>query len=472
MPKTVVTSPRIAALAAVAALAAAPAAASAADVVGSNFANPATSWRDCEGTPSCTVALDRTGFYPTQLPLGSVVTKVRVALSPNAQVRPRLLRRDEKDHFAPIADGHVLTGNAGGGVQDLPIHFVVGSASATIGLDLVSGAVGIAPDPDDVLSYAAFAPALGAGESRAASRTFDGDLLLAAVAEADWDEDGLGDESEDPCVRCDPTPPPADPGPPPADPAPGAPTTPTSPGGGAGGSGGGSAASPLHLTIDKRALLRGASAGSAGYVEVYADNDGKVDLGGTIQLKLGKKVLGTGEIDLEYGYDYSWGLFRLPKAELARLLKRGSLKATVVAKLKAADGRRKTVTQPVTILRGGALGYDGVYRGPGPVTLTVERGVVTQLSTSLFLMCTASNRSMTRAFYTPGFPTFVKRDGSFAGKESASADSMRWNGKLSRNGTARGYLSLWHTELMLGEGGKLRADQCFQAKNWSAKRSR
>ncbi len=97
---------------------------------------------------------------------------------------------------------------------------------------------------------------------------------------------------------------------------------------------------------------------------------------------------------------------------------------------------------------------------------------MTQLSTSLFLMCTASSRSMTRAFYTPGFPTFVKRDGSFAGKESASADSMRWNGTLSRDGTARGYLSLWHTELTLGEGGKLKADQCFQAKNWSARKSR
>ncbi len=189
-------------------------------------------------------------------------------------------------------------------------------------------------------------------------------------------------------------------------------------------------------------------------------------------MKVGRKLLGSGEIDLDWDYDYSWGLFRLPKAELARLLKRGTLKATAIARIRGEDGRRATVTQPLTIMRGGALGFDGVYRGPGPVTLTVERGVVTQLSTSLFLMCTASSRSMTRAFYTPGFPTFVKKDGSFAGKESASADAMRWNGRLRRNGTASGYLSLWHTELMLGEGGKLKADQCFQAKNWSARKSR
>ncbi len=99
MPKTVLTPPRIAALLAGAALAALPAGASAADVVGSGFATDATAWRGCEAAASCTLALDRQGFFPTQLPLGSVVTKVRVALLPNARVRPRLLRREEDDRF-------------------------------------------------------------------------------------------------------------------------------------------------------------------------------------------------------------------------------------------------------------------------------------------------------------------------------------------------------------------------------------
>jgi hypothetical protein len=462
MPKNVTLTSRVlAAAVGAAALLAAPGGAFAAERIGSDFSNAdAATVRTCPGAAPCILSLDRHGFFDTNVTTGTIVTAFTAQLTPGAQVRPRLLRRNEDGSFTAIARGEVATGGAGGGVQTFRTHLVVGNEAATLGLEVLSGGVGVAAA--DVLGYATLSPALADGATGTPSRA-EGDLLLSATAEADYDGDGLGDDSEDSCIGT------------------------CSGGGGTGGGGGGGTGgtdtggagggsgrtSRLHLTIDKRSILRPGPAGRQGYIEVYVDNDGTTKATGTIQVKLGKRLLGTGKVDLDWGEDYSWGLFKLPKAELATLMRKGSLKVTATARLTGADGRRATVTQPIAVQRGGAAGYDGVYRGPGPVVLTVERGVLVSIATDLNLFCPKLNVFRPRAFLgLPGFPTLIRRDGSFATKGSTSSDTLRYEGKLKPRGTSTGYLSLFHTEVWLGDGGRLQSDTCFQAKNWSARRTR
>jgi hypothetical protein len=79
---------------------------------------------------------------------------------------------------------------------------------------------------------------------------------------------------------------------------------------------------------------------------------------------------------------------------------------------------------------------------------------------------------MTRAFEpVPGFPALVKPDGSFAAKGSRSWDTFKYDGKLRLHGTSKGYLSLFHTEVKILDGGRLGSDTCFDAKNWTVRRS-
>lgn len=463
--------------------AAAPGAASAAETIGSDFSKaPSAALRSCPGAAPCTWTLHRHGFFPTDLPMASVVTAYTVQLSPGAQVRPRLLVRNDDGSFTAAERGEVATGSAAGGVQSFRTHLLVGNRYATLALDVLSGSVGVAAD--DVLSYGTFVPALGDGATATAAEA-DGDLMLSATTEADWDGDGLGDESEDPCVGSCPGNGGGSGGG--SGDGSGGGTGGSGAGGGSGGGGsgsgdgdgGGSGGSGsdgkrgLHFTIDKRSILRPGAAGRAGYISVYVDNDGTTDVTGTIEVRSGKRLLGRGSVDLDYGEDYSWGLFRLSRAELAKLLRRGTLKVTAVAKLKGEDGRRATVTQRVTVHRGGVSGYDGTYRGPGPVVITVERGVLVSISTQLNLFCPKLNVFRTRAFLPlSGFPTLIQRGGRFAAKGSQSTDTIRYNGTLKPRGTSTGYLSLFHTELWLGEGGRLQSDTCFQAKNWKVRRVR
>ena len=70
-----------------------------------------------------------------------------------------------------------------------------------------------------------------------------------------------------------------------------------------------------------------------------------------------------------------------------------------------------------------------------------------------------------------GFPTLVKRDGSFSGKGTFSTNDYRWSGKLHRTGTSRGKISIWHTEFGLGLSG-VSSETYFAATNWTATRAR
>ena len=85
--------------------------------------------------------------------------------------------------------------------------------------------------------------------------------------------------------------------------------------------------------------------------------------------------------------------------------------------------------------------------------------------------CQRDAKFMMRSLYTlDGYPLMISRNGSFKAKGSNSPDTVRYEGKLSRRGTGKGYLSLFHTKLDLGDGGRLNIDQCFAASNWKVKR--
>jgi hypothetical protein len=85
--------------------------------------------------------------------------------------------------------------------------------------------------------------------------------------------------------------------------------------------------------------------------------------------------------------------------------------------------------------------------------------------------CTDNGRFVMRAMQTGlGFPALIGKDGSFDHKASFSSDTFTYRGKLNRNGSASGYLSLWYSSFDLSPEGRIRALQCVQADNWTAKR--
>ena len=105
-------------------------------------------------------------------------------------------------------------------------------------------------------------------------------------------------------------------------------------------------------------------------------------------------------------------------------------------------------TANVKIVRGGATGYDGTYRGSGPLVIVVKRGVITAISEPMNTYCTANGKFVMRAMQTGlGFPALIGKDGSFDHKASLSSDTFTYRGKLTRNGSASGYLSLWYSSL-------------------------
>jgi hypothetical protein len=78
---------------------------------------------------------------------------------------------------------------------------------------------------------------------------------------------------------------------------------------------------------------------------------------------------------------------------------------------------------------------------------------------------------MTRLFSLPdGIPAIVGVNGTVKVHGDSTSDEVRFEATFRRNGSAKGYLSLWHTELSLTSEGKLVANPFLGASNWTAKR--
>jgi hypothetical protein len=101
----------------------------------------------------------------------------------------------------------------------------------------------------------------------------------------------------------------------------------------------------------------------------------------------------------------------------------------------------------------------------------VRGGIVEVASRSLFVSSTRGSGNMTRQFSLPdGIPAIVGRNGTVKVHGDSASDEVRFEATFKRNGTVKGYLSLWYTQLGLSGEGKLRADQYLGASNWTAKR--
>ncbi len=168
-----------------------PAVAGAAQTVGSSLdtaRGPATSLA-CQG---CSFALDHIDGLQTWTDPG-VITSFTAKLGAGDLARLRVYTREGANRFVPVNTAGAVSGT--GEVATYPASLRV-PANATIGLALQgrlaaiegTGRVGIAAT---------------SGDGTAADSTFeDVEPLLSAKVESDYDEDGLGDETQDPCVFC------------------------------------------------------------------------------------------------------------------------------------------------------------------------------------------------------------------------------------------------------------------------------
>ena len=446
---------------AAAALLVLPAAASA-DTAGSDFGREGESspinCTDDSGQVPCTLAQDDLG-WSIEVPENTIVTSWKAKLTAGTQARLHVLRRNGDGTYTSAGKSGAVT--AAGGIQDFTTHIPVGSGSHTIAVDVLSG--GIAAVEDTNTEMVAFDPPLGDGETRGGD-SYGYELMLSARAEHDFDGDGLGDDTEDPCPFN------------------------TCPGGGGddgsgddgddytpptGDGGGGSNPKGPAFTIDERSILRPGAAGNTGYIAVYVENTGETDLKGKLSVKVGRKSIGTTSVDLEWGDDYSYGAFKLSRADKRKLMRKGKLGAVATAKLRGEDGKQITVTKRLRVISGGATKFDGTYRGPGPVVFVVDRGVIVGITATMNTYCIKQKNFQHRQMMTaPGFPTLVKPDGSFSGKGSISTDTVKYYGKFKLRGTSKGYMSLFHTELRSNYEGKLDPDTCYDAKNWKIKKAR
>jgi hypothetical protein len=443
-----------------AALAAAliPATASAAQTIGSSFdtSRGAPATLACNG---CTFAMSTADYLPVMADPG-IVTSFRAELAAGTTAKLRVFRRDDGTTLTPIGTGATVTGS--GASESYPVHLVVPSG-ATIGLDL-NGSITAVDGTGETLKAAGIV----ADGSALTGSQVGVEPLLGATVESDYDDDGLGDDSEDTCVFC-----PQDSGGTP-DPGTGGGDTGTPQQGGSGSSGGGSSIpsggrdalsirSRTIFTIQDSGLV---TLGSRAVARVWLFNPHHDSLSGTATLTVGGKRVAKSKV---FVISQDAVDFKLtPK--VAKALRRGA-KASVSATVSGDDSGTERDSTPVKFAHPVTTAYDGTWRGSGPLVIKIRNGVVETASRSLFISSTRGSGNMTRLFGLPtGVPAIVGRNGTVKVHGNSGSDEVRFEATFKRNGSAKGYLSLWYTQLGLSSEGKLRADPYLGASNWTAKR--
>jgi hypothetical protein len=452
------TPVRILPAAALAAAALIPATASAAQTIGSGFdtSRGAPATLSCNG---CTIAMSTADWLPVMADPG-IVTSFRAELGAGTTAKLRVFRRDDGTTLTPIGTSATVTGT--GARESYPVHLAVPSG-ATIGLDL-NGSIPAVDGTGETLKAAGIV----ADGSAFTGSQVDVEPLLSATVETDYDDDGLADDSEDTCVFC-----PQDGG--------GAPDPGTSGGdtgtpqqGGSGSSGGGSVVpsggrDPLSVrsrttfTIQNSGLV---TLGSRAVARAYLFNPHNDSLSGTATLTVAGKRVAKSKV---FVISQDAVDFKLtPK--VAKALRRGA-KATVSATVSGDDSGTERDSTTVKFAHPVTTAYDGTWRGSGPLVIKIRNGVVETASRSLFISSTRGSGHMTRQYALPsGIPAIVGRDGTVKVHGNIGSDEVRFEATFKLNGAAKGYLSLWYTQLGLSSEGKLVTDPYLGASNWTAKR--
>lgn len=429
---------------------------------------------DCASYP-CTLAQDSfEGWQAGYVQATGVITQWKVRLNSGAKARLKVLREGDWNEYTATGTGPQVTGT--GGTSSVGTRIPV-SYGDHAGVELQSG--WLQSDyygGNSTTQEMRFQGAFNDGQTRSpGSQPIGHELMSQVTVEPDVDEDGYGDETQDSCVYCNSggggdVLPPSSSG-----------STPSySSGGGSGPSSKDSSYSAnrplIKLAIDKRGFFEYRN--KKPYISLYLDNQGKRNLKGSIALKWGKKTLSevnrgaNSDFEIDWDYQKSTSNFKLPKKLVRQIERKGAVTLTAEAKMTAEGGGKTTVKQAVRVRRGGLTNaYDGYYKGTGGLVIQVSGGFLTSISVGLNAYCQGSSKFMQRSLYTlDGYPLMIGRDGSFKASGSQSPDTVKYDGKLTRKGTGKGYLSLFHTNLDVGEGGRLKIDQCFAASNWTVKK--
>lgn len=421
----------------------------------------------CSAYP-CTMAQHHfDGYESAELPQDGVITQWRVKLGAGSKATLQIIRGD--DGYRALDRGPTVTGK--GGVTTASTRIPLGDDHAYAAVEMASGSlltdhVDRVNGPSAMVFHGSLDPFEYAGVDEN-----PGDELLSQVrVEPDTDYDGLGDETQDNCVGdCHHTP----------GGQIGEPSNDPQTGYGSGSTTGSSSSYQDELAGRpslKFAVLGKAWLDTSGKVpelRAYFANEGRYPVTGTVKLLYGKKRLaeGLGNDKIQVPTDDHGGdFFKVPKA-LAKKLRRGKkVKLTLVAKLTAKDGTKRTVKKRITAIgRGPTLAYDGVYSGSNGLKFTVSKGFLTDVVGDVRTFCPSSNKFRVQPLSEPdGFPAMVGRGGSFRADGDYIKDHVKLQGRLSRRGKGRGKLSLFHTELVFGDGVGI--DQCAGANGWTAKR--
>lgn len=428
-----------------------PATAGAATTIGSSFdtSRGAPATVACNG---CTIAMSTVDWYPVMTDPG-IVTSFRAELAAGTTAKLRVLRRDDGSTLTPIGTSAAVTGT--GSRESYTVHLPV-PANATIGLDL-NGSIAAIAGTAETLKAAGIVP----DGSALSGAQIDDEPLLSASFENDYDNDGLGDDSEDACVFC----PQGSGGGSTADPG----TTPAPASDSSAGAGGSQTPSggrdPLSIrsrtvfTIQDSGLV---TLGPHPVARAYMFNPHTDSVSGTAALTVAGRKVATRKV---FVISQDAIEFKL-SAKVANAIRRGA-RAIVSA---SVDGGERDST-PVRFARPVTTAFDGTYRGSGPLVIKVRGGVVEVASRSLFLSSTRGSGTMTRQFSLPdGIPAIVGRNGAVKVHGDSASDEVRFEATFKRNGSAKGYLSLWYTQLGLSSEGKLFANPFLGASNWTAKR--
>jgi hypothetical protein len=446
MPSTPV---RILPAAALVAAALIPATASAATTIGSSFdtSRGAPTTLQCNG---CTFAMSTADWLPVMADPG-IVTSFRAELAAGTTAKLRVFRRDEGSTFTPIGTSATITGT--GSRETYTVHLPVPSG-ATIGLDL-NGSIVAVDGPGETVKAAGIV-ADGAALSGA---QLDVEPLLSATVENDYDNDGLADDSEDACVFCPQQENGGGGGSTPSDPVtPAPPSEPTTPSQ-ANGRDPHTIRSRTTFTIQDSGLV---TLGAHPVARAYMFNPHNDSVSGTATLTVGGKKIARTKV---FVVSQDAVEFRL-SAKVAKAIRRGA-KAVVSATV--SGGERDST--PVRFAHPVTTAFDGTWRGSGPLVIKIRGGVVETASKSLFLSSTRGSGNMTRLFALPeGIPAIVSRNGTVKVHGDFASDEVRFEATFKRNGSAKGYLSLWYTQLGLSGEGKLVTDPYLGASNWTAKR--
>jgi hypothetical protein len=435
------TTVRLAALAAAALI---PASADAAITIGSNFdtSRGAPTAIACNG---CTIAMSAVDAYPVMTDPG-VVTSFRAELAAGTNANLRVFRRDDGSTVTPIGTSAAINGT--GQREVYTVHLPVPS-NATIGLDL-NGSIAAVAGTAETLQ----APGVVPDNSALTGATIGDEPLLSATVETDYDNDGLGDDSDDGCVFCRPATP--DPPSTPSSDTAGGTQTPSTPSGGRDPM---SIRSRTVFTIQNSGLV---TLGARPVARVWMFNPHTDSVSGRATLAVGGRKVAGRKV-----FVISQDAIDFPiSANVAKAIRRGA-KAVVSA---TVEGGEQDST-PVKFAAPVTSAFDGTYRGSGPLVIKIRGGVVAVASKSLLLSSTRGTGSMTRLFSLPdGVPAIVGRNGTVKVHGDNGPDEVRFEATFRRNGTAKGYLSLWYYELGINGDGKLTSNPFLGASNWTAKR--